>query len=275
MVVAREYESFVRERNSFKGSVGFIATMGALHEGHLSLMRKARGENDHVIVSVFVNPTQFLGGEDLEKYPIREEADLKICEMAGTDLLYMPETWEIYEKDELRIEAPKILGYVLEGARRPGHFGGMLQVVMKLLNLARPDRAYFGKKDAQQLVLIRQMVRNYFMNVDIVPCETVRDTDGLALSSRNIYLSAEERERALGISRSLKRAGKMIQKGEKDSGRITETMRGILESSVDELEYVAIVDHDFRPLREIRKGNTIILVAAKVGTTRLIDNLWV
>jgi len=275
MVVAREYESFVRERNSFKGSVGFIATMGALHEGHLSLMRKARGENDHVIVSVFVNPTQFLAGEDLEKYPRREEADLKICEMAGTDLLYMPETWEIYEKDELRIEAPKILGYVLEGARRPGHFGGMLQVVMKLLNLARPDRAYFGKKDAQQLVLIRQMVRNYFMNVDIVPCETVRDTDGLALSSRNIYLSAEERERALGISRSLKRAGKMIQKGEKDSGRITETMRGILESSVDELEYVAIVDHDFRPLREIRKGNTIILVAAKVGTTRLIDNLWV
>jgi pantoate--beta-alanine ligase len=238
-------------------------------------MRKARGENDHVIVSVFVNPTQFLAGEDLEKYPRREEADLKICEMAGTDLLYMPETWEIYEKDELRIEAPKILGYVLEGARRPGHFGGMLQVVMKLLNLARPDRAYFGKKDAQQLVLIRQMVRNYFMNVDIVPCETVRDTDGLALSSRNIYLSAEERERALGISRSLKRAGKMIQKGEKDSGRITETMRGILESSVDELEYVAIVDHDFRPLREIRKGNTIILVAAKVGTTRLIDNLWV
>jgi len=275
MVVARDLESFAEERDRFEGSIGFVPTMGALHEGHLSLIRRAREENDHVIVSIFVNPTQFLEGEDLEKYPRREEADRKICELAGVDLILMPTVDQIYGEDELCIGAPKIKGYILEGARRPGHFDGMLQVVMKLLNLSRADRAYFGKKDAQQLVLIERMVRHYFMKVEIIPCEIVRDPDGLALSSRNVYLSPEERRRALALSRSLKRAGKMIQAGEERTATIIEAMRKVLEPDVDELEYVAIVDRDFRPIGSIEEGNSIILVAAKVGTTRLIDNLWV
>ncbi len=275
MVVARDYASFSELRDEMKGSIGFVPTMGALHEGHLSLIRRARKENDHVIVSIFVNPTQFLAGEDLEKYPRREEADRKICELAGVDLLYMPTTDQIYEEDELCFGAPKIRGYILEGASRPGHFDGMLQVVMKLLNLSRAERAYFGKKDAQQLVLIRQMVRNYFMPVEIVPCEIVRDADGLALSSRNVYLDDDERRRALSLSRALKRAAKLIQSGEHRSEVIRAVMTGILEPEVTELEYVAIVDREFRPLEEVEPGNTIILIAAKVGQTRLIDNLWV
>ena len=187
----------------------------------------------------------------------------------------MPTPEAIYGADELRIEAPKVRGYILEGASRPGHFDGVLQVVMKLLNLTRPDRAYFGKKDAQQLVLVEQMVRNYFLRTRIVPCEIVRDPDGLALSSRNVYLSPDERRRALAISRSLKRAGKLIQSGVREASAILEAMRGVLEGEVDELEYVAAVDREFRPVERIEPGEAILLVAARVGTTRLIDNLWV
>ncbi|WP_457606138.1 pantoate--beta-alanine ligase [Nitratifractor sp.] len=275
MVVARSVEEFGKVRSGWKGSVGFVPTMGALHEGHLSLIRRAREENERVVVSIFVNPTQFLPGEDLEKYPRKKEADRKICELAGVDLLYMPTADQIYHEDELRIEAPKIRGYILEGASRPGHFDGVLQVVMKLLNIVRPDHAYFGKKDAQQLALISQMVRDYFLPVEIVPCEIVRDSDGLALSSRNIYLSPEERRRALALSRALKRAGKQIQAGEREAEAILETMRQVLEPEVDELEYVAAVDRSFRAMKRIEEGDTILLVAAWVGRTRLIDNLWV
>ena len=275
MIVSRTYEEFAEHRDRLRGPIGFVPTMGALHEGHLSLIRRAREENAGVIVSVFVNPTQFLAGEDLDKYPRREEADRRICELAGVDLLYVPSVDQIYGEDELCIGAPKLRGYILEGARRPGHFDGMLQVVMKLLNLSRADRAYFGKKDAQQLILIEQMVRDYFMRVEIVGCEIVRDPDGLALSSRNVYLSAEERRRALSLSRSLKRAGKLVQMGEENSARILAEMEAVLLPEVDELEYVAIVDRRFRPLERIQKGNSIVLVAAKVGTTRLIDNLWI
>ena len=275
MVVAKSYEAFVGARKKLEGSVGFVPTMGALHEGHLSLIRRAKAENDRVIVSIFVNPTQFLEGEDLDKYPRKEEADRKICELAGVDLIYMPTPDQIYHEDELLIAAPKVRGYILEGAKRPGHFDGVLQVVMKLLNIVRPDRAYFGKKDAQQLALIAQMIRDYFMAVEIVPCEIVRDPDGLALSSRNVYLSPEERRRALSLSRSLQRAGKLIQSGVVNATEIEAEMREILEREVDELEYVAIVDRSFKPRSQVEEGKTIILVAARVGRTRLIDNLWV
>ena len=275
MTVAKSYEAFAEVRKRLEGSVGFVPTMGALHEGHLSLIRRAREENDRVVVSIFVNPTQFLEGEDLEKYPRKEEADRKICELAGADLLYMPTIDQIYHEDELLIAAPKIGGYILEGAQRPGHFDGVLQVVMKLLNIVRPTRAYFGKKDAQQLVLITRMVRDYFLPVTVVPCEIVRDPDGLALSSRNVYLSPEERRRALSLSRALKRAGKLVQSGERRSERLRELMRSVLEPEVDRLEYAEVVDREFRPLEAVRDGESILLVAARVGQTRLIDNLWI
>ena len=275
MVVVNDYESFQKERKRLQGSVGFVPTMGALHSGHVSLINRAKEECDHVVVSIFVNPTQFLEGEDLDKYPRKEEADKKICEIAGVDILFMPTIDSIYNRDELLIAAPKVRGFILEGAKRPGHFDGVLQIVMKLLNIVAPTRAYFGKKDAQQLVLIQQMVRDYFMPTVIVPCEIIRDENGLALSSRNVYLSEDEKRRALTLSRSLKLASDMISGGELDASKIKKAMQELLLTSVDTLDYVAIVDREFRNLEKLEIGNSILLVAAFVGTTRLIDNLWI
>ena len=255
-------------------TVGFVPTMGALHGGHQSLIKRCVKENDITVVSIFVNPTQFLEGEDLDAYPRKDEADIKICELARVDIVFMPSIEVMYEDDELCIGAPARRGYVLEGEKRPGHFDGMLQVVMKLLNLSGADRAYFGKKDAQQLALITQMVKNYFMDVNIIPCEIVRDEKGLALSSRNVYLNGEEKERALCLSHSLKRATKCIVSGELDVENIKREMLEVL-SKADSVEYVAIVSRDFKALQKVEVGNTIILVAAWVGKPRLIDNLWI
>lgn len=274
MEIVRTVEALRKARKELKGSVGFVPTMGALHAGHISLMRRAMEENEFLIVSIFVNPTQFLEGEDLESYPRREEADSRICRLAGVDILFLPTAEQIYGEDELRICAPARRGYILEGEKRPGHFDGMLQVVMKLLNLSGADRAYFGKKDAQQLVLIEQMVESCFLPCEIVPCEIVRDEKGLALSSRNAYLSEEEKRRALALSRSLKRAGKKIISGERRADLISAAMEEVLEE-VDRIEYIAIVDRAFRRVEVLEMDNTIILVAARVGKTRLIDNIWI
>jgi len=257
---------------TLNGTVGFIPTMGALHEGHLSLIEKAREENDFVIVSIFVNPTQFLPGEDLDKYPRRLEADFEICRRAGVDAVFTPTPENMYTNDEVLIKAPKVKGYILEGFNRPGHFDGVLQVVNKLFNIIRPTRAYFGKKDAQQLYLIKQMVNNFFFDIEIVECETKREIDGLALSSRNIYLNDKERKRALSISKALKRAAKLSSKTDNIES-IKKEMLEILD--VDELQYIAFVDRNFNHINEIKPGNTIILIAAKVGSTRLIDNIWI
>ncbi len=274
MVIVRTIEALQEVKNRLSGSIGFVPTMGALHKGHLSLIQKARQENEHVIVSIFVNPTQFLEGEDLDAYPRKEEADIKICELAGVDILFMPSIDAMYEEDELRISAPAIRGYILEGEKRPGHFDGMLQVVMKLLNLSGAHNAYFGKKDAQQLALITQMVKNYFMDVNIIPCDIIRDDNGLALSSRNVYLQGEEKTRALSLARSLKCATKMVMAGELNVEVIKKKMLTALEET-DQVEYVAIVDREFKALDTVEIGNTIILVAAWVGKPRLIDNLWI
>jgi len=274
MIIIKDFETFQKRRANLNGTVGFVPTMGALHRGHLSLIQKSKEENDFTVVSIFVNPTQFLEGEDLDKYPRKEEADMTICEKIGVDILFMPTIDNIYFKDELKVLAPAIAGYVLEGARRPGHFDGVLQIVMKLFNIVQPNRAYFGKKDAQQLLLIQKMVHDMFIPIDIVPCNTIREADGLAMSSRNVYLSAEERKRALAISKSLKRAGKMIMSGVKDVKTIKEEMISILRKYV-KIEYVEIVDRDLSPIDNIIEDKTIILVAARVGDTRLIDNIWI
>ena len=278
MFIVNTIDELLEAKATSKGTIGFVPTMGALHEGHLSLIRQARKENDFVVVSIFVNPTQFLEGEDLDAYPRKEQADTKICELAGVDILFMPTTEMMYEKDELSITSPAIRGFILEGTKRAGHFDGMLQIVMKLLNLIAYNKpsnfhAYFGKKDAQQLALITQMVKNYFINVQIVPCDIVRDSDGLALSSRNIYLSKEERVKALSLSRSLKRATELVMQKEFNASTIVIEMKKIL--SEVEVEYVALVNREFEQIEQVELGNTIILVAGKVGTTRLIDNLWI
>ena len=274
MVIVHTIDELREAKKRLSGSIGFVPTMGALHHGHLSLIQQARKENDHLIVSIFVNPTQFLEGEDLDAYPRKEAADTKICELAKVDILFMPMVEAMYEEDELSIGAPAIRGYILEGEKRPGHFGGMLQVVMKLLNLSGATNAYFGKKDAQQLALITQMVKNYFMNVNIIPCEIIRNEMGLALSSRNVYLKDEEKIRALCLSKSLKTATKLVIAGELNVEKIKAEMRAILNSA-DEVEYVAIVDREFNALETVEVGNTIILVAAWVGKPRLIDNIWI
>lgn len=275
MLITKTIDDFKNARKDLNGTIGFVPTMGALHKGHLSLIQRAKEENDHVIVSIFVNPTQFLEGEDLEKYPKKEVADKEICKLAGVDILFMPTSDAMYEGDELKIIAPKIRGYVLDGHNRPGHFDGMLQIVMKLLNLTNADMAYFGKKDAQQLSLISQMVKNYFLKTVIVPCDIVRDIDGLALSSRNIYLTKEERTNALSIPSALQKASQMIIAGERNTENIKNSMIDILNKNVNNIDYVEIVNRDFKNINEIEIKNTIILVAAKVGQTRLIDNLWV
>ncbi|NPA61230.1 MAG: pantoate--beta-alanine ligase [Epsilonproteobacteria bacterium] len=277
MIIVKNIEELLKHTKNLD-SVGFVPTMGALHQGHLSLIKRARDENRTVIVSIFVNPTQFLEGEDLDKYPRRDLADIEICKRADVDILFMPTVESIYFEDELRVEAPAIRGFILEGSRRAGHFNGVLQVVMKLFNIIlfnRPKslRAYFGKKDAQQLALISQMVKDYFLNVDIIPCEIVRDSSGLALSSRNAYLSADEVKEALAISRSLKRASKLVMQGVLDTSTIEREMRDVMKNL--DIEYIAFVNRDFKKIETIELKNSTILVACIVGETRLIDNIWI
>jgi len=270
MIIARSVEELRTALDAPKGSIGFVPTMGALHIGHRTLIEAARRENDVVVVSIYVNPTQFLPSEDLSKYPRREEADFKICELSGVDVLFYPDS--MYEADEVSVCAPAIRGYILEGASRPGHFDGVLTVVLKLLNAVRPTRVYFGKKDAQQLALIAQMVRNFLLNIEIVPMETVREKDGLALSSRNVYLNDKERQEALKLSSALKSATKMVMQGNLKSDDIQTAMMAILEPL--EVEYTAVVNRAFESISDVIIGDTIVLVAARVGRTRLIDNVW-
>lgn len=273
MKTVKTPQEMIVHRKTLQGSVGFVPTMGALHEGHISLIKQSVQNNDATIVSIFVNPTQFLEGEDLDSYPSKVEADLKICELAGVDAVFLPTPDVMYESDELSIAAPKIKGYLLEGTNRPGHFDGVLQVVLKLFNIIQPTNAYFGKKDAQQLYMIENMCRHLFLSLNIIPCDIVRESDGLALSSRNVYLNEEERTRALSLSKSLKKATKLVMEGQRQTKAIKTLMEEVL--SVTEIEYVEIVDREFNLLEEIEIGNSILLVAARVGTTRLIDNMWV
>lgn len=267
---AKEFKNYTK---NIKGSIGFVPTMGALHDGHISLMKRAKEENDFCVVSIFVNPAQFLAGEDLSKYPRRIEADIKLCELAGVDALFLPTTEEIYEDDEPSIKAPPIRGYVLEGFVRPGHFDGVLTVVMKLLNVSGATKAYFGQKDAQQLILIEQMVKRYFMSVEIVACPTVREKDGLAMSSRNAYLDDGQKIASLAISKSLFAAGVAIGAGEYGCASLEKKMREELAGLA--VEYIAFCDRNLNKIEEVELKNSIILVAARVGTTRLIDNIWI
>jgi len=254
-------------------NIGFVPTMGALHNGHKALIDRAKKENQTVVVSIFVNPTQFLDGEDFSKYPRTFERDSKICKLSGVDYLFYPNIQEVYFKDELLILAPKKRGFILDGLKRVGHFNGVLQVVLKLLNIVNPSKAYFGKKDAQQLILIQQMVKELFLDIKIVPVEIIRDRDMLALSSRNIYLSKDERAKALAIPKSLEMVSKLIMNGERDSNIVIENILNSMQNL--DIEYVEVLKRDLEQIEKIEIGNTVILIAVKVGKTRLIDNLWI
>lgn len=264
-----ELKKYLKQKDT---TIGYVPTMGALHEGHISLIKQARKQNEVVVVSIFVNPTQFLAGEDLDKYPRKDEADKKICELAGVDVLFFPYVEDIYSRDEVSIQAPHVRGYVLEGASRVGHFNGVLTVVNKLLNIVNPTKAYFGKKDAQQLNLITLMVKQLFMDVEVVAVDTVRESDGLALSSRNVYLSKEQRKESLKISSSLYLASSLVAKNVTSTKEIKEKMLEVLAPL--EIVYVEILDRDFNYIKDVKIGNSIVLVEVVVGTTRLLDNIW-
>jgi pantoate--beta-alanine ligase len=268
----KELKAELQKKNC---SIGFVPTMGSLHDGHISLIKKARAENNIVVVSIFVNPTQFLEGEDLDKYPRKDESDKHICSLCNVDYLFMPDITTIYNKDEVLVKAPLINSYILEGEKRPGHFDGVLQVVLKLFNIINPTNAYFGKKDAQQLTLIKQMVEDLYLEVNIISCEIIRESDGLAYSSRNIYLSKKERIQALKISQSIKIARKCILNDEVQVVSIIEKMRNEMNCEEIEIEYVSIVNRNFHSIECVEIKNSIILVAVKIGTTRLIDNIWI
>jgi pantoate--beta-alanine ligase len=230
------------------GSIGLVPTMGAFHEGHLSLFRAARAESDFVVVSLFVNPVQFTSGEDLARYPRDEAGDASVAEDAGVDILFAPDADELYPSGFQTWVDVEELGRTLEGEFRPGHFRGVATICLKLFNVVRPERAYFGQKDAQQAAVIRRMVRDLNVPVEIRVLPTVRDSDGLALSSRNVYLSYDERQRALALPRAL---------ATKDASRARELLREL------DVDYVEVADFDPK----------VLAAAVRVGSTRLIDNV--
>ncbi len=254
-------------------SVGLVPTMGYLHPGHISLIERARKENDMVVVSIFVNPIQFGPNEDLDKYPRDMAHDREVCEKAGAELIFAPQPSEMYPSENLAFVDIKGLSDGLCGAKRPGHFRGVCTVVSKLFNIVLPDRAYFGEKDAQQLAIIRRMVKDLNFGTVIVSCPIVREPDGLAMSSRNLYLSPEERKAALSISQSLGAAKELMRKGEKNAVKIREMIvAGISAEPLARIDYAEIVDSaDLRPVQRIDKP-VLAAVAVYIGKTRLIDN---
>ncbi|GAA9191447.1 pantoate--beta-alanine ligase [Helicobacter pylori] len=263
-------------RKSLKESVGFVPTMGALHKGHQSLIERSLKENSHTIVSVFVNPTQFGPNEDFNAYPRPLEKDLALCEGLGVNAVFLPKTSEMYPyetEQRLKLCAPKFLSHSLEGAMREGHFDGVVQVVLKMFHLVHPTRAYFGKKDAQQLLIIQHLVQDLLLDIEITPCEIVRDDDNLALSSRNVYLNATQRKQALAIPKALESIKQAIDKGEKACEKLKKLGLEILETL--EVDYLEFCNHKLESLKTIEPTNTLVLVAARVGKTRLLDNLWV
>jgi pantoate--beta-alanine ligase len=271
----KEIRGFLKDlrRNGGNLSVGFVPTMGYLHRGHMELVKLSKLQNEVTVVSIYVNPIQFGVGEDYERYPRDLERDLAMCEDAGVDVVFAPEDQEMYPQlPSVKIDIPGLTDR-LEGAYRPGHFNGVAIVVLKLLHIVQPDRAYFGEKDYQQLKVVERLVKDLSLPVEVVPVPTVREEDGLACSSRNVYLSPEERQSASAIYRSFLLAQKLFQSGNTDANLLKEAMKDFLSKHphVRKIDYVEITDEELNPVEEVKEGNRI-LVALYVGNTRLIDN---
>lgn len=254
-------------------SVGLVPTMGYLHEGHKSLIDRAVAENDRVVVSDFVNPIQFGAGEDLATYPRDIEADKRLCGQAGAHLIFHPQPAEMYAPDFSTYVEMQEVSEGLCGKTRPTHFRGVCTVVCKLFHIVMPDRAYFGQKDAQQLAVIRRMVRDLDMDIQIVGCPIIREPDGLAKSSRNTYLNEEERKAALVLSKAVFHGQDMMEKGERDAGTILSSMKKLIEAEpLAKIDYVEMVDADtIAPLAKAQ-GRVLTAMAVYIGSTRLIDN---
>jgi len=274
MRVVTEGREARRLRRELRGSVGLVPTMGALHDGHLSLVRAARAGNDAVAASIFVNPAQFGPGEDLAKYPRNLAGDLARLEAEGVDLVFAPEAASVYPPGFQTWVVPGPLAEPLEGARRPGHFRGVLTVVSKLFHVIEPDRAYFGQKDAQQAILLRRMATDLDLPVGIVVCPIVRDRDGLALSSRNEYLTPEERRAAPVLFRSLRAVSAAWGAGERRGERLRGTARAVLATEpLAAPDYVSAADPETLADIETATGRALVSMAVRFGTTRLLDNI--
>jgi pantoate--beta-alanine ligase len=259
-------------RLPFSGTVGFVPTMGYLHEGHLSLIRRAREECDHVVVSIFVNPTQFGANEDLSKYPRDLERDLRLIE-PYTDLVWTPSAEMMYPPGYQTWVEVEAVTRPLEGAMRPGHFRGVTTIVVKLFNGVQPHKAYFGQKDAQQVAVIRQMVRDLNFPVEIVICPITREPDGLAMSSRNVYLDPEQRKAATVLFRSLSAAKAAYEQGERDAEKLRQVMKAVLTAEpLAQMQYVSCADYDTLEELDTVKGKALLSMAVFMGKTRLIDN---
>ena len=265
-----------RQARAEERLAGFVLTMGALHEGHLSLVRAAMAECRPVIVSIFVNPTQFGPNEDLQKYPRTLEADRKRLEEAGVDYLFVPETGEMYPQGFRTWVNVEGLSDRLEGRVRPGHFRGVTTVVLKLLGIVQPQKAFFGRKDAQQARLIQQMARDLDLDSEIIVCPIVREPDGLAMSSRNAYLNPDERRAATVLYRALDGTRRSMERGERDALRLVAAMREVMRAEpLAQADYVELVDAEtLDPVTRLR-GTCLALLAARIGTVRLIDNLLI
>lgn len=268
-----EVRSQVKKWKKEGKSVGFVPTMGYLHKGHQSLMERAHHENDKVVVSIFVNPTQFGQAEDLESYPRDLDRDAKLCEQAGVDLIFNPEVNEMYDANACTFVDMDGLNKELCGKSRPTHFRGVCLVVSKLFHIVLPDRAYFGQKDAQQLAIIKRMVKDLNFDVDIIGCSIVRESDGLAMSSRNTYLSEVERKAAVVLNRALTKGKQCIINGEKSADVVKRIIRETIEKEpLSKIDYVEIVGFDtIKPIEKM-EGTILAAVAVYIGKTRLIDN---
>jgi pantoate--beta-alanine ligase len=274
MQVLKTIQEVRAARRASGESVGLVPTMGALHDGHLALVRRARAENEHVCVSVFVNPAQFGPNEDFRVYPREPERDLRLLKAEGVDWVFMPVVEEMYPTGfDTSVDAGAI-AEVLEGQFRPGHFRGVGTVVLKLLNIVEPARAYFGRKDAQQLVVIRRLVRDLDLKVEIVPVDTVREPDGLAMSSRNVYLDPAERKAAVVLWNALSLAREMWIRGTREAEVFRKRMLEVIEA--EELarpDYVSVADSETLQELDRIQGPTLVSLAVRIGRTRLIDNL--
>ena len=261
-------------RRDMAGDVGFVPTLGALHEGHLSLVRAAREQNEHTVASIFVNPTQFGAPDDFASYPRDPERDLALLREEGVDIVFLPESAEIYPADASTFVEVERITDTLEGEHRPGHFRGVATVVTKLFQIVQPQCAYFGQKDAQQLAVIRRLVRDLHFDIEIVAIPTVREPDGLAMSSRNALLSAGDRQAALVLSRALRRTEELFAAGERDGETLRAAMRGVIAIEPQaQVDYVSVADTE--TLRELARVEHAALasLAVRIGGVRLIDNV--
>ena len=274
MMVVETIDDLKRLRLKLAEPVGFVPTMGYLHKGHLALVRQARAENPSVVVSIFVNPTQFGPQDDFDTYPRDPQRDLALLEKEGVDIVFMPSVAEMYPPQFTSwVEVGKVAER-LEGASRPGHFRGVTTVVARLFDIIQPDRAYFGQKDAQQLVVIKKMVADLDMNLEIVAVPTVREPDGLAMSSRNTYLNPEERKAAVVLYQALGLAQRLWSQGEKDAQTIRQQMTALIQKEpLADIDYISIADPETLDELNKIKSPALVSLAVKIGNTRLIDNI--